>query len=107
SFLTKLVKSGVTSRAKTAATGLLPFAQTGHAFLPADLPVTLSGLKTDTESPACGPDFRSAPSDAPANRPTTAAESRSRFMRVHLLPRWDGCRTGPTHTVSFSRVVVK
>jgi hypothetical protein len=34
--LTRLVKESLTSRAKIIATGLAPFAQTRHCFLPAN-----------------------------------------------------------------------
>ena len=51
SFLTKLVKPGVISRAKTAATGTSPSRQTGQALVPAYGPATLTGLKGATPSP--------------------------------------------------------
>jgi hypothetical protein len=96
SFLTKLVKPGVISRAKIAATGLDPLAQTWQRFSPASGPVTFNGLNGLTLSPGCNPAFRSAPKAAPANRPATAMESKCRFMgmmpfkdvTVEWMPNW-------------------
>lgn len=89
SFLTKLVKPGVISRAKTAATGLFPLAQIWQRFSPASGPFTFNGLKTDTVLPGSRPDFRSAPRPARAIAPTTAAESiyrdiiKGTFLVIH------------------------
>ena len=73
SFLTKLVKGSLTSRAKIIATGFEPFRQTWHCLDPAPSPVTLSGLNgPGTPSPGCGPDFRAS---APQALPTSVTRA--------------------------------
>src|SRR5437762_2975811 len=73
SFLTRPVKVGDTSRAKTAATGFPPFAQTWHRDSPASGPFTLNGLNAFTLSPGCGPLVNSAACPA---QPSTAAQAK-------------------------------
>ena len=78
SFLTKLVKPGVISRAKTAATGELPSIQTGQAFSPAAGPFTFNGWKGVTAVPGAG--LGSAPGARPATRPTATADNKKRLI---------------------------
>src|SRR5262249_45180656 len=76
--LTRLVKGSLTSRAKIIATGLPPFFQTKHNFLPAVGPLTCNGLKgVILELPTCGPDFRSSPAQTPL-----AASARQRLAPI-------------------------
>src|SRR6266446_3235540 len=86
-FLTKLVKLSLTSRAKTTATGLLPYAQTRHCFLPAKGPVTLSGSNGVGCSPTCRPDLRGSWATAPAvaSAITAKAPTTKQFRIVALL----------------------
>src|SRR5262245_45046581 len=100
SFLTRLVKPGVISRAKTAATGTSPSRQTGQDLVPAYGPATLTGLNGVTPSPGAGPDFTSAPKPVPATTPTTTAVNRNRDMDSSPLT----CVAGPNnHRGSRSR----
>src|SRR5262245_29603171 len=86
SFLTRLVKAGVISRAKTAATGTSPSRQTGQDLVPANGPATLTGLKGVTPSPGAGPDLISPAAPTPANRPATTAETRNLVIDRTLSP---------------------
>src|SRR5262245_28177592 len=90
SFLTKLVKPGGISRAKTAATGTLPSIQTWQAFLPACEPLMFRGWNGVTPSPGAGPDLISPASPGPANTPTTTAGIRYRFISEEPLVETHG-----------------
>ena len=81
SFLTKLVKLSLISRAKIMATGLLPFFQTRQTFWPVVLPLQWSGLKgVILWLPTCGPDLTSA-----AMRPPRAAAPPRQPLRSCVL----------------------
>src|SRR5437870_765230 len=79
SFLARLAKGSLRSRAKIMATGLAPFAQTKRKVLGANLPVTFLTLNgARTVSPGWGPDFTASAamtvlaSTATARKPPTA-----------------------------------
>src|SRR6516165_2300788 len=81
SCLISLLTSGVSSRAKTTATGLAPLAQYRQFFLPACSPLMFSGWNgPGTFSPDCGPDLTPFCALAPkaAARQTTEAQTTVR-----------------------------
>src|SRR5947199_6439522 len=86
SFLTKLVKLSLISRAKIMATGEPPSLQTWQARVPACFPVTLSGLNgVIFLDPTGGPDLRSSAADRTLHVSSAAARDVPSAMRFLML----------------------
>src|SRR5439155_24695997 len=82
SFLMSAVNSGELVRAKTMATGFVPFWQYRQFFCPAAEPLMLSGWNgPGTFSPTCGPDLTASPAETPATRMSAAAQNTA---AVHM-----------------------
>src|SRR5262245_35404233 len=91
SFLTRLVKLLLVSRAKTMATGFPPFCQTRQFFLPSDEPLQFSGWNgVMFLAPTCGPDLRSAASSTPPSSSAPASEAPV-AIRTLIVKRSSDC----------------
>src|SRR5262249_54294392 len=87
SFLTRLVKLSLISRAKIIATGFPPCFQTRHARVPTWAPEQCSGLKAGIFfDPTWGPDLRSSAAGSVLHTSIAAARdipSTIRFLIVN------------------------
>jgi hypothetical protein len=101
--LTKLVKGPVSSRAKTMATGFLPFCQTWQFFSPADGPLTFSTWNgPGTLSPGWGPDLSGGAAKALPNSSAAASDplAVTRFLITNYSSRHENAPITPVHTIA-------
>src|SRR5262249_47331761 len=86
SFLTRLVKLSLVSRAKTMATGEARYCQTRQCFLPAWAPLRFVGGNAPPNPPTGGRDLRASPPVAPLMASSAAAKAPTVKRRFIVEP---------------------